>query len=140
MAGPLVAGSGGNIRRVFADGAYDGAPVTEAIRATRPPRSRPKIIVPPRKQSIPPPGQAHGGTERECLAAEIAAHGRMAWQTSNDYGLRSLVKTGISHIKRFNGGKLAARTFGAQRSEIAIQIAALNRMIRAVKPTTIRVT
>jgi hypothetical protein len=73
MAGPLVAGSGGNIRRVFADGAYDGAPVTEAIRETRPPRSPPKIIVPPPKQSIPPPGQAHSGTERECHAAEIAA-------------------------------------------------------------------
>ena len=49
------------------------------------------------------------------------------------------VETGVSPIKRFNGGKLTARTFGAQRSEIAIQIAALNRMIRTVKPTTIRV-
>jgi hypothetical protein len=29
--------------------------------------------------------------------------------------------------------------FGAQRSEIAIQIAALNRMTRTVKPNTIRV-
>ena len=138
MAGPLVAGSGGYIRRVFADGAYDGAPVTEAIRVARPPRSPPKIIVPPQKQSIPPPGQAHSGTERECHAAEIAAHGRMAWQKRNDYGLRSLVETGVSRIKRFNGGKLTARTFGAQRIEIMIQIAALNRMIRAVKPTTIR--
>jgi hypothetical protein len=139
MAGPLVAGSGGNISRVFADGAYDGTPVTEAIRASRPPRSPPKIIVPPKKQSIPPPGQAHSGTERERHAAEIAAHGRMAWQKSNDYGLRSLVETGVSRIKRFNSGKLTARTFGAQRSEIAIQIAALNRMIRAVKLTTVRV-
>jgi hypothetical protein len=49
------------------------------------------------------------------------------------------VETGVSRIKRFNGGKPTARTFGAQRSEIAIQIAALNRMIRAVKPTTVRV-
>ena len=37
MAGPLVAGSGGMIRRVFADGAYDGEPVTKAIREARPP-------------------------------------------------------------------------------------------------------
>ena len=62
-----------------------------------------------------------------------------AWQKNNDYGLRSLVETGVSRIKRFNGGKLTARTFSAQRGEIAIQIAALNRMIRAMKPTTIRV-
>jgi hypothetical protein len=99
MAGPLVAGSGGLIRRVFADGAYDGAPVTAAIRVARPPRSPPKIIVPPQKQSIPPPGQAHSGTERECHVAEIGAHGRRAWQKNNDYGLRSLVETGVSRIK-----------------------------------------
>ena len=49
------------------------------------------------------------------------------------------VETGVSRIKRFNGGKLTARTFSAQRGEIAMQIAALNRMIRAMKPTTIRV-
>ena len=139
MAGPLVAGSGGNNSRVFGDGAYDGSPVTEAIRIARQTKSAPRIIVPPRKQSIPPPGQAHGGTERECHVAEIAGHGRMAWQKNNDYGLRSLAETGVGRIKRLNGGKLTARTFGAQRREIAIQIAALNRMIRAAKPTTVRV-
>lgn len=31
MAGPLVAASGGQIKRVFGDGAYDGDPVTDAI-------------------------------------------------------------------------------------------------------------
>ena len=55
MAGPLVAGSGGMIRRVFADGAYDGVPVTKAIREARPPNSPPEIIIPPRATSIPPP-------------------------------------------------------------------------------------
>ena len=53
---------------------------------------------------------------------------------------RSLVETAVSRIKHFNSGKLTARTFGAQRSEIAIQVASLNRMIRAVKPATARVT
>jgi len=45
MAGPLVAASGGNTRRVIADGAYDGEPVSDAIRATRPANSPPEIIV-----------------------------------------------------------------------------------------------
>lgn len=40
MAGPLVAGAGGRIRAVIADGAYDGAPVDDAIRQSRPPRAR----------------------------------------------------------------------------------------------------
>ena len=65
MAGPLVAGSGGMIRRVFADGAYDGEPVTKAIREARPPNSPPEIIIPPRATSIPPPDTPHGGSERE---------------------------------------------------------------------------
>ena len=94
--------------------------------------------MPPRATSLPPPGQPHGGTERERHAAEIAAHGRMAWQKRTEYGLRSLAETGIGRIKSFNGGKLTARTFGAQRKEIAIQIAMLNRMIRTAKPNTIR--
>lgn len=54
MAYPLVASAGGRIRTVIAplsvckanacravDGAYDGAPVYDAIRRARPPRSRP---------------------------------------------------------------------------------------------------
>ncbi|MEO1459998.1 MAG: hypothetical protein AAFV49_20845, partial [Pseudomonadota bacterium] len=64
-------------------GTYDGAPVYDAIRRARPPRSPPKIVVPPSKASIPKPGVAHGGTERECHAADIAAHGRMAWQKNH---------------------------------------------------------
>jgi len=63
----------------------------------------------------------------------------MAWQKRNDYGMRSLVETGIGRIKGHNGGKLTARTFGAQQKEIAIQIAVLNRMIRNAKSNTIRV-
>ena len=65
MAGLLAAGSGGMIRRVLADGAYDGEPVTKAIRKARPPNSPPDIIVPPRATSIPPPGTLHGRSERE---------------------------------------------------------------------------
>jgi len=139
MAGPLVAASGGQIKRVFCDGAYDGDPVTEAIRSVRPNGSPPKIIAPPRKDSIPPPDQAHGGSERECHAAEIAKYGRMAWQKRHDYGKRALVETAVSRIKSLNKGRLTARTFGSQKTEVAIQVAVLNRMIRAAKPVTVRV-
>jgi hypothetical protein len=43
MISGLVASSGGNIRRVIADGAYDGEPVYQAMRAARPERSPTKI-------------------------------------------------------------------------------------------------
>ena len=110
MAGPLVAGSGGMIRRVFADGAYDGEPVTKAIREARPPNSPPEIIIPPRATSIPPPDTPHGGSEREHHAAEIASKGRMNWQKRQGYGLRALGETAMARVKRLNGGKLNART------------------------------
>ena len=102
MAGPLVAGSGGMIRRVFADGAYDGEPVTKAIREARPPNSPPEIIIPPRATSIPPPGTPHGGSEREHHAAEIASKGRMSWQKRQGYGLRALGETAMARVKRLN--------------------------------------
>ena len=139
MAGPLVAGSGGMIRRVFADGAYDGEPVTKAIREARPPNSPPEIIIPPRATSIPPPDTPHGGSEREHHAAEIASKGRMNWQKRQGYGLRALGETAMARVKRLNGGKLNARTFQSQQTEIAMQIDALNRSIRAAKPNTIRI-
>ena len=80
MIGDLVASSGGHIRAVIADGAYDGAPVYQAIRAARPERSPPRIVIPPGKTSIPARQEPHGGSERERHAAQIAARGRMAWK------------------------------------------------------------
>jgi hypothetical protein len=76
----------GDIRSMIADGACDGAPAYEAIRAARPKGSPAKIIIPPGKPSIPAKGEPHGGTERERHAAEIAARGRMAWQRRHGYG------------------------------------------------------
>jgi Transposase DDE domain len=139
MIGNLVANSGGNIRAVIADGAYEGAPVYRAVRDARPRRSPPKIVIPPAKSSIPDKDQPHGGTERERHAAEIAGHGRMAWQKRHRYGKRSLVETAISRIKRINGGRLTSRTFGAQQNEAAIHIKIANRNMTIARPVSVRV-
>lgn len=91
MAGPLVAGSGGRIRPVIADGAYDGEPVYAAIRDARPARSPPQIITPPPKRSITEQGTQHDGSERSQHVAHIAKKGRIAWQKDTGYGKRSQV-------------------------------------------------
>jgi hypothetical protein len=135
----LVANSGGNIRSMIADGAYDGAPVYQAIRDARPRRSPPKIVIPPAKSSIPDKDQPHGGRERERHAAEIEARGRMAWQKRHRYGKRSLVETAISRIKRINGGRLSSRTFGAQQNEVASHIKIANRSMTLARPVSVRV-
>lgn len=54
MAGPLFANTGGRIRLVIADGAYNGEPVYEAIRSARPPRSSLKVVIRPHAPTIPP--------------------------------------------------------------------------------------
>jgi Transposase DDE domain len=138
MIGDLVANSGGNIRTVIADGAYDGEPSYRVIRAARPARSPPKIVIPPGQPSIPDKGQPHGGSERERHAAEIARHGRMAWQQRHGYGKRSLVETAISRIKHINDGRLTSRTFGSQQNEIAIHIKIANRSMVVAKPVSER--
>lgn len=139
MIAGLVANSGGNIRSVIADGAYDGKPTYEAIRKARPSTSPPKIVIPPRAPSIPDKGDLHGGGERERHAAEIARYGRMTWQRRHGYGRCSLVETAISRIKRINDGRLTARTFGAQQNEIAIHVAIANRQMLIARPRSERV-
>jgi Transposase DDE domain len=139
MIGDLVASSGGNIRSVTADGAYDAEPVYQAIRSARPARSPPKIVIPPGKSSIPDKDQPHGGSERARHAAEIARYGRMAWQQRHGYGKRSLVENAISRIKRINDGRLTSRTFGSQQNEIAIHIKIANRNMLVARPVSERV-
>ena len=140
-AGPLVTDSGGQIRirSVTAVGAHDGVPVHTSIRAARPKRSPPKIVIPPQRKSIPPPGQTHGGSVRECHSAKIAAHGRMAWQKKHGYGRRSMVETAILRLKRLSNDGLSARSFDAHCQEIALVMAAANKMIRDAKPVIVRV-
>lgn len=86
------------------------------------------------KPSIPDKGGPHDGSERELHAAEIALHGRMAWQKRHGYGKRSLVETAISRIKGINDGKLTSRTFGSQRNEIAIHLKIANRNMILARP------
>ena len=108
-------------------------------RAARPPGSPPKIVIPPKAPSIPDKGDPHGGSERKRHAAEIARHGRMAWQRRHGYGKRSLVETAFSRIKTINDGRLTSRTFGSQQNEIAVHIKIANRNMLMARPVSERV-
>ncbi len=58
----------------------------------------------------------------------------MTSQKAHGYGLRSLVETAISRLKRRGGDRLAA-----QRKEVAIRLSAANKAIRHAKPVTVRI-
>ncbi|MEO1582855.1 MAG: IS5 family transposase [Pseudomonadota bacterium] len=138
MAGDLVAKAGGRIRTVIADGAYDGQPTYDQIRAARLRKSPPRIVIPPRTPSILDRGSSCGGSERERHALRIGEIGRLPWPDETGYGRRSIVETGVFRLKQITGGRLTARTFGAQKAEAKIAVAVANKAIRAAKPILVR--
>jgi hypothetical protein len=128
----------GEIASVTADGAYDGAPVYQAI-AGHQPDPVPDIIIPPRASAVPSTESAEAPSQRDHHIRLIAEKGRMAWQRATGYGRRSLAETAIGRYKGFIGPKLRARILPAQQGEAAMAAEVLNRMIRVAKPVSIRV-
>jgi hypothetical protein len=68
----------------------------------------------------------------------FAKHGRMGWQIATGYGRRGLVETAMGRYKSLIGPALRARSLPTQRGEVAVAVAALNKMIRAAKPISVR--
>ena len=77
---------------------------------------------------------------RQIARRAVSSHTQRAGKVpSGESRLRALGETAMARVKRLNGGKLNARTFQSQQTEIAMQIDALNRSIREAKPKTIRI-
>jgi hypothetical protein len=96
-----------------------------------------RIVIPPRSNavgltSIELPGQ------RDDHIASINKDGRLNWQASTDYGKRALVETAMGRYKGIIGRRLRARSFPAQRTEVAIGCAILNRVMASGRPKSVR--
>ena len=134
----------GEVASVTADGAYDGAPVYRAVADHRP-DPPPDVVVPPRASAVPGTSavpsteDADARSPRDRHIRSIAQKGRMAWRRATGYGRRSLAETAVGRHKALIGPRLRARGLPAQRGEAAIAVAALNRMIRAARPISVRV-
>jgi hypothetical protein len=61
----------------------------------------------------------------------------MKWQGSTGYGKRTLVETAIGRYKPIIGRRLRARSFRAQKAEVAIGCAVLNRMLACARPKSV---
>ena len=128
----------GEIASVTADGAYDGEPSYAAV-AARQADLPPDVVIPPRSSAVLGPAAGRSQSQRDRHVQLIREKGRIGWQKVTGYGRRSLVETGIGRYKASIGPRLRARTFGNQRGEVAIAVEALNRMIRAARPHSLRV-
>ncbi|HEY8905869.1 MAG TPA: IS5 family transposase [Rhodoferax sp.] len=115
------------------DGAFDGEPVSEAILAKQPDAV---VIVPPHKTAVL---SGAGNTQRDEHIREIAAHGRIAWQKKNGYGLRAHVELAIQRYKRIIGSVMKARALPQQRTEAWVSASALNMMTNLGMPVLVKI-
>ncbi|MGF6851384.1 transposase [Paraburkholderia sp. CI3] len=131
---PLLDQIDGEIARVMADGAYDGAPTYQTIAQRS---DGIEVVIPPRSTAVAscelgPP------TQRDRHRAAISEHGRLRWQSATGYGQRALVETAMGRYKALIGPRLRARGFAAQQTEAAMGVAVLNRMLAAGRPKSVR--
>ena len=133
---PLLDQIDGGIAKVTADGAYDGAPTYATIAAHG---DDIEVVIPPRSTAVIN-GEQGSFAQRDRHLEMITERGRLAWQKATDYGKRSLVETTMGRYKALIGPRLRARGFAAQQTEAAIGVVALNQMLAAGRPDSVRRT
>jgi len=98
------------------------------------------VIVPPRSTAVLTETAESAPTQRDRHLQSIAEHGRMGWQKRSGYTRRALVEAAISRLKRVIGNGLRSRTDRRRRTEVAIAVYALNRMLELGRPRSVRIT
>ncbi|WP_179759589.1 transposase [Paraburkholderia bryophila] len=102
---PLLAQIDGEIAKVTAEGAYDGAPTYQTIAQHG---AGIVTVIPPRSTAVR--SCAHGPpTQRDHHLETIGAQCRLAWQAATGYGRRARVETSMGHYKELIGPSLRAR-------------------------------
>ena len=95
------------------------------------------MVIPPRKTAVPGT-ESRSPNQRDRHLDLINTKGRFNWQTATGYGQRALVETTMGRYKSLIGPRLRARGFAAQKTEAAIKVAVLNRMLIAGHPNSVR--
>ncbi|MCY0858737.1 IS5 family transposase [Cupriavidus sp. D39] len=131
---PLLDQIDGEIAKVTADGAYDGAPTYQTIAQYG---EGIMIVIPPRSTAVRS-GEPGPPTQRDRHLEVIEAKGWLAWQVATGYGKRARVETTMGRYKALIGPRLRARDPAAQHTEAAIGVAVLNRMLAAGRPHSVR--
>ena len=117
------------------DGAYDQAGIYGTVGKHHPDAD---VIVPPRSTAVLSEMCRATPTQRDRHLQSIAEHGRMGWQKTSGYNRRALVETAIGRLKRVIGDALRSRTDRRRKTEVAIAVHALNRMLELGRPKSVR--
>jgi transposase len=109
------------IGSVTADGAYDGMPTYDAVASHG---ENIAVVIPPPVTSVLSDDAALNPSQRDRHIAMFQAQGRLGWQKESGYGRRSLVETTMGRFKAIIG----------QRTDAAVGVAVLNRMLNTARP------
>ena len=120
------------VSRFLADGAYDGKPTSDLLKARL--GDAVEIIIPPPRNSILTPNSLADPSSRDRHIAQIRAQGRLAWQANSGYNQRSRAEAQIGRWKGVIGPKLRSRTLENQRTEARIGVQVLNTMTKLGRP------
>jgi Transposase DDE domain len=134
---PLLNQITGPLASFIGDGAYDQADIYGTVAKQHPDAD---VIVPPRSTAVLSEMAESAPTQRDRHLQSIAEHGRMGWQKRSGYTRRALVEAAISRLKRVIGNGLRSRTDRRRRTEVAIAVYALNRMLELGRPRSVRIT
>lgn len=134
QVGPLLSQTDDLIAQVTADGAYDGRPTYNIIASHD---EGITVAIPPRVTAVAedttgPPCQ------RNQHLAMIQKKGWLAWQKAVEYGKRALAETVMACYKTLIGPRLRARGFAGHKTEVAIGVAVLNRLLSVARPHSVR--
>jgi hypothetical protein len=126
--------AGTPIDTVGGDGAYDTRQCHAAIAARG---AAPSI--PPRDGAAPWSKRTPGAAWRNGAIDVIGQSSRREWKKGCGYHRRSLAEALMYRLKVLTGRNLAARTIGAQATEVAIRAGVLNRMTSLARPQSVRI-
>jgi Transposase DDE domain. len=119
------------IKQVSGDGAYDKRNCYKAIG-----KRKAKAAIPPRRNAKI---WQHGNSKAERLIRDenlrrIRKVGRKQWKQEVDYHRRSLAETQMFRVKTIFGGRVSARQFAGQATQVLVRCAALNTMTHLGMP------
>ncbi|MDQ2803335.1 MAG: transposase, partial [Pseudomonadota bacterium] len=135
QVGSLLDQVDASVASLTADGAYDQDGVYGAVAARHPDAA---VIVPPRSSAVASATADSAPTKRDRHLQLIAERGRMGWQWASGYNWRALVEADIGRYKRVIGDTLRSRTERRRTTEVAVAVAALNRMLELGRPNYVR--
>src|SRR3981081_236453 len=92
------------------------------------------VVIPPGASAVLSTDDPGAQSPRDRHIQLMADRSRIGWQNATGYGRRNHAETTMARYKYLIGPRLRARNLSGQQGEVAIAVAALDKMIRTAKP------